>query len=159
MIIVNIETDAELASEVVRRAASASWVVGRAVWPAYADGLLAVCDRRIFGAYRILGHSTTRDGRVCFELEESSRLAFLIGRPAPIHWNGNAGLAQLVATESVVDLLGGGSDELTAARRRRLRAGAPPILEGAESRALASDRPRLAGEWAGAAGQLHPRGR
>lgn len=80
MIIVNVNTNADPASLEVRHAAAGEWVVDRTAIAKYGDGLLAVHEGRVVGAYVILSHSC-RGQRTTFKIQESSRLGFLIGRP------------------------------------------------------------------------------
>ena len=143
MIIVNIQTNAEPTSEGVRQAATGGWVIEPAAVSENGDGLLAVCNGRVVGAYRILGYATLPDQRMCFELEESARLAFLIGRNAPIGSGDDLLHARVTDTERVIDAERL-TDELSARRRRR--AATSRAATGA-SWVLSTDRPRVAGEW------------
>ena len=143
MIIVNVTTSVPPGSIGMRRAACGPWKLVESV-PSEFDGLLAIRDGYVVGAYRILSRSTASGGQIVFRLEESSRLAFLLGRPGRPSWSRGDRDAVSVDTPSLI-VPGRGVDELTAARWRRRGRARGSVGGSYRPRARDYDRPRAAG--------------
>lgn len=144
MIVVEIEDDVLPASEELKIAASGEWIVQDRDLAA-PDFLLAVRAGTVIGSYRVLNSIETSDQRIWFVLQESSRFAFLIGRPSPVAYAGRSRRAHHVDTY-LLSWPGARTDELSIARTRRIL-GVTGACAGVPGQSRDGDRPRVAGEW------------
>lgn len=117
MVVVDVDSSGRPASEELRRAAAGPWELATHASSQY-EGLLAIRDGRIVGAYRVLALTLLADGRVHFELIRSSRFAFMVGRPAPERDLAGGRGPELVDTGLLI-YPRRNLDELTALRLRR----------------------------------------
>jgi delta 1-pyrroline-5-carboxylate dehydrogenase len=141
VIIVGIDTAADPASEAVRCATTGAWIIDSADLRRYGDGLLAVSNGYVVGAYLITHHRVMPNGGTQFDLAESSRLAFLIGRPSPVIAPPGQTRAHVIES-SALWRPSIATDELAMARLCRRTAD-----RTARRRVLDPDRPRIAGDF------------